>query len=71
MMFCRAGAPEPRILEIGPTVSNANPDNLNMIPSVGTRIVTKVTTTPLGGGQKCPVGIVGVIVSAPADSQHA
>ena len=45
--------------------------NPNMILAVGTRVVTKVTTTPIGGGQVCPVGIVGVVVGAPADNAHS
>jgi hypothetical protein len=42
-----------------------------MILSVGTRVVTKVDTAPIGGGQICPAGIVGVVVAAPADHEHA
>ncbi len=46
-------------------------DNPNLILAVGTRVVTKVDTTPIGGGQVCPAGIVGVVVVAPADNDHS
>lgn len=52
-------------------MSRENALNPIMILAVGTRVVTKVTTTPIGGGQVCPVGIVGVVVGAPADNAHS
>lgn len=48
-----------------------DPPNPNMILAVGTRVVTKVNTTPIGGGQVCPAGIVGVVVVAPAGNEHS
>lgn len=43
----------------------------NMILPVGTRVVTKVETRPVGGGQASPAGIVGIVVAAPTDAEHA
>ena len=42
-----------------------------MILAAGTKVVTKVETRPIGGGDLCPVGIVGIIVTAPVDNDHA
>lgn len=38
---------------------------------VGTKVVTLVDTAPIGGGQVCPAGIVGVVTAAPVDADHA
>ncbi len=40
-------------------------ESLSLTLPVGTRVVTKVVTKPSGGGQDCPVGIVGVVIAAP------
>ncbi|HNO79557.1 MAG TPA: nucleotidyltransferase domain-containing protein [Phycisphaerae bacterium] len=45
--------------------------NPNMILGPGTKVVTKVEISPIGGGDRCPVGIVGIIVASPADNEHA
>ena len=45
--------------------------NPNLILSVGSRIVTKVDTRPIGGGGVCPAGIVGIVIAAPVDNEHA
>ena len=42
-----------------------------MILPLGTRIVTKVETRPVGGGNTCPAGMVGIVIAAPADHEHA
>jgi predicted nucleotidyltransferase len=47
------------------------PSNPNMILAQGTKVVTKVETRPVGGGEPCPIGIPGIIVSAPIDNHHA
>jgi predicted nucleotidyltransferase len=45
--------------------------NPSLILPVGTRVVTKVDTQPVGGGQLCPAGMVGVVVASPTDHSHA
>ncbi len=48
--------------------SHVNP---RAILAAGTRIITKVDTQPIGGGQSSPAGIVGIIVETPSDPDHA
>ncbi len=52
-------------------MNTSNNKNPNLILSVGTRIVTKTATKPIGGGEDCQAGIVGIVVTAPLDNTHA
>ncbi|MFQ5422917.1 MAG: DNA polymerase beta superfamily protein [Phycisphaerae bacterium] len=52
-------------------MAEVSPSHPIAIPSAGTQVVTKVATRPIGGGDLCPAGIVGVVIAVPVDPDGA